>query len=177
MHSARKFPPRILIARWICNRAAPRRQHGLNVCSLRHSRRQSQFVNLSKARGDRTRFVTVARQLRQDRSRQRFGVVWSLLNRQSCQFVHFSVLEPPSCSGVMCLANTIRVQGEHTMLRTMFAMTVAGLLFAAVSGTSQAAPIAPLPSGVTKDSGGLTQVYYHHRHCWVGRYGHMHCGY
>ena len=37
------------------------------------------------------------------------------------------------------------------MLRTMFAMTVAGLLFAAVSGTSQAAPIAPLPSGVTKD--------------------------
>jgi hypothetical protein len=63
------------------------------------------------------------------------------------------------------------------MLRTMFAMTVAGLLFAAVSGTSQAAPIAPLPSGVTKDSGGLTQVYYRHRHCWVGRYGHMHCGY
>jgi hypothetical protein len=57
----------------------------------------------------------------------------------------------------------------------MFAMTVAGLLFAAVSGTSQAAPIAPLPSGVTKDSGGLTQVYYR-RHCWVGRYGHMHCG-
>jgi hypothetical protein len=63
------------------------------------------------------------------------------------------------------------------MLRTMFAMAVAGLLFAAVSGTSQAAPIAPLPSGVTKDSGGLTQVYYHRRHCWVGRYGHMHCGY
>ena len=63
------------------------------------------------------------------------------------------------------------------MLRTMFAMTVAGLLFAAVSGTSQAAPIAPLRSGVTKDSGGLTQVYYHHRHCWVGRYGHTHCGY
>jgi hypothetical protein len=63
------------------------------------------------------------------------------------------------------------------MLRTMFAMTVAGLLFAAVSGTSQAAPIAPLPSGVTKDGSGLTQVYYyHHRHCWVGRYGHMHCG-
>ncbi len=63
------------------------------------------------------------------------------------------------------------------MLRTMFAMTVAGLLFAAVSGTSQAAPIAPLPSGVTKDGSGLTQVYYYrHRHCWVGRYGHLHCG-
>lgn len=63
------------------------------------------------------------------------------------------------------------------MLRTMFAMTVAGLLFAAVSGTSQAAPIAPLPSGVTKDGGGLTRVYYHHHHCWVGRYGHLRCGY
>jgi hypothetical protein len=67
------------------------------------------------------------------------------------------------------------------MLRTMFALAVAGLLFAAVSGTSQAAPIAPLPSSVTKDSGGLTQVWYyrhhhHHHHCWVGRYGHRHCG-
>ena len=110
-------------------------------------------------------------------SHQRDRVVWSRLNEQFCQFVHLRVLEPPSCSGVMCLANTIRVQGEHTMLRTMFAMTVAGLLFAAVSGTSQAAPIAPLPSGVTKDSGGLTQVYYRHRHCFVGRYGHVHCGY
>jgi hypothetical protein len=63
------------------------------------------------------------------------------------------------------------------MTRTIFAMAVAGLLFAAVSGTSQAAPIAPL-SGAANDHGGLTQVYWHHhRHCWVGRYGHMHCGY
>jgi len=61
------------------------------------------------------------------------------------------------------------------MLRTMFAMTVAGLLFVTVSGTSQAAPIAPLPSSVTTDSGGLTQVWYHHRHCWIGRWGHRHC--
>jgi hypothetical protein len=62
------------------------------------------------------------------------------------------------------------------MLRTMCAMAVAGLLFVAVSGTSQAAPIAPLPSGVTQDSGGLTQVWWHHhRHCWIGRYGHRHC--
>ena len=77
------------------------------------------------------------------------------------------------------------------MLRTMFAMTVAGLLFAAVSGTSQAAPIAPLPASVTSETGGLTQVYwrhyghhyghayghrYGHRHCWRGRWGHVHCG-
>ena len=77
------------------------------------------------------------------------------------------------------------------MLRTMFAMAVAGLLFAAVSGTSQAAPIAPLPASVTSETGGLTQVYwrhyghhyghayghrYGHRHCWRGRWGHVHCG-
>jgi len=65
------------------------------------------------------------------------------------------------------------------MLRTMFAMTVAGLLFAAVSGTSQAAPIAPLPLSVTNDNdngnGNLTQVWWHHHHCWIGRWGHRHC--
>jgi hypothetical protein len=64
------------------------------------------------------------------------------------------------------------------MLRTMFAMTVAGLLFAAVSGTSQAAPIAPLPASVANGTGAVTQVYWYgyRRHCWVGRWGHMHCG-
>jgi hypothetical protein len=56
----------------------------------------------------------------------------------------------------------------------MFAMAVAGLVFAAVSGTSQAAPIAPLSSGVTTDSGQVTKVWYH-RHCWIGRWGHRHC--
>jgi hypothetical protein len=63
------------------------------------------------------------------------------------------------------------------MVRTFFAMAVAGLIFAAVSGTSQAAPIAPLPAGASNDHSGLTQVYWRrHRHCWVGRYGHVHCG-
>ena len=66
------------------------------------------------------------------------------------------------------------------MLRTMFAMAVAGLVLAAVSGTSQAAPIAPLPAGVAahdagNDSGNLTKVYWHHRHCWRGRHGYLHC--
>jgi hypothetical protein len=62
------------------------------------------------------------------------------------------------------------------MLRTVFALAVATLMIAAVSGTSQAAPIAPL-SGVTTDSGQLTKVYWHrHRHCWRGPYGHLHCG-
>ena len=66
------------------------------------------------------------------------------------------------------------------MTRTIFAMAVAGLLFAAVSGTSQAAPIAPLAAGAATAQGNLTQVYWHrygwHRHCWRGRWGHVHCG-
>ncbi|MGA9559918.1 MAG: hypothetical protein WBR32_02640 [Pseudolabrys sp.] len=37
------------------------------------------------------------------------------------------------------------------MLRTVLAIAVAGLIFAAVSGTAQAAPGAPLPAGVTAD--------------------------
>jgi hypothetical protein len=79
------------------------------------------------------------------------------------------------------------------MTRTIFAMAVAGVIFAAVSGTSQAAPIAPLPAGVANDSGAITQVYwrggwrggwhgggywhrpYWHRRCWVGRWGRVHC--
>lgn len=65
------------------------------------------------------------------------------------------------------------------MTRTIFAMAVAGLVFAAVTGSSQAAPVAPLPSGVTATDGTVTQVrWWHrgwHRHCWRGRYGRLHC--
>ncbi len=74
------------------------------------------------------------------------------------------------------------------MIRTVFAMAVAALLLAAVSGTSQAAPIAPLPAGVAAaDHAAVTHVwwyhrhywyhpYYHHyRHCWRGRYGRVYC--
>jgi len=64
-------------------------------------------------------------------------------------------------------------------MRTVFAMAVATLVLAAVSGTSQAAPIAPL-QGVTSaaDNGTVTQVRWwrHHRHCWRGRYGRVRCG-
>ncbi len=74
------------------------------------------------------------------------------------------------------------------MTRTVFAIAVAGLLTAAVSGMSQAAPIAPLSAAVTADQSNVTQVYwYHHRwyghhwyghwhrHCWRGRWGRLHC--
>ncbi len=73
------------------------------------------------------------------------------------------------------------------MIRTVFAMAVAALLLAAVSGTSQAAPIAPLPAGAASGHDNLTQVYWHHgwhhgwgwhrhwRHCWW-HHGYRVCG-
>ncbi len=67
------------------------------------------------------------------------------------------------------------------MIRTVFAIALAAIAFAAVSGASQAAPIAPLPAGVAADAGhgNVTKAWYyyhhHHRHCWHGRWGHLHC--
>lgn len=70
------------------------------------------------------------------------------------------------------------------MLRTVFAMAVAIFAFAAVSGTSQAAPIAPLSGVTTNAAGSVTPVYYYYRHghryyrpwrhCYW-RYGYRHC--
>jgi hypothetical protein len=57
------------------------------------------------------------------------------------------------------------------MIRTIFAIAVAGLLVAAVSGTSQAAAIAPLPGVAAAKTGQATQV----RYCWRGYYGRLHC--
>ena len=90
------------------------------------------------------------------------------------------------------------------MIRTVFAMAVAAFLLAVASGTSQAAPIAPLGAAVTTDHAGVTQVYwrgrywgrpfwgrpywgrpywgrpfwghpYWGRRCWRGPYGGLHC--
>ncbi len=67
------------------------------------------------------------------------------------------------------------------MIRTFTAIALAALALTAVSGASQAAPIAPLPSGVAADAdhGNVTQAWYyyhhHHRHCWRGRWGRLHC--
>jgi hypothetical protein len=69
------------------------------------------------------------------------------------------------------------------MLRTVFAIAAALVTFAAVSGTSQATPIAPLSAGIQSETGNLTPVYYYyhryygHRRCWVGAYGRWHCRY
>jgi hypothetical protein len=83
------------------------------------------------------------------------------------------------------------------MTRTVFAMAVAALLTLAVTGTSQAAPIAPLSGVAIADQSNVTPVYWrhrgyhhgwyhhrwyhhrwyrHHRHCWRGHYGRLHCG-
>jgi hypothetical protein len=62
------------------------------------------------------------------------------------------------------------------MIRTAFALAVVALLMTAVSGTSQAAPIAPVAGASAAQSGSVTKVWWHgHRHCWRGRYGHLHC--
>ena len=60
------------------------------------------------------------------------------------------------------------------MTRTVFAMAVAAFLTLAVSGMSQAAPIAPLAGVTAADQTVATPVrwwYRHHRHCWRGRWG------
>lgn len=55
------------------------------------------------------------------------------------------------------------------MMRTIFAIAFAGVIFAAVSGTAQAAPVAPLPAAVAADLSYLTDVQW--RRCW----GRLHC--
>jgi hypothetical protein len=52
------------------------------------------------------------------------------------------------------------------MRRALFAIAVAAVVFAAVSGASQSAPIAPLPAAIAHDTGDLTQVWWHHHHFW-----------
>jgi hypothetical protein len=86
-------------------------------------------------------------------------------------------VELPSCWRVMSTHKVRAKRRERQMVKTVFAMAVAALVFAAVSGTSQAAPIAPLPGATSADSGSVTKVWWHrHRHCWRGPYGHLHCG-
>ena len=56
------------------------------------------------------------------------------------------------------------------MLRTVFAIGIAGLIFAGGSGTTQAAPILPVPAAATADLDNLTDVQWG-RHCWRDRWG------
>ncbi len=63
------------------------------------------------------------------------------------------------------------------MTRTIFAVALGVLLLASAPAMLQAAPIAPLPTGLA--ASGVTQVYYyhhwhHHHHCWW-HHGYRHC--
>jgi hypothetical protein len=69
------------------------------------------------------------------------------------------------------------------MIRIAFAIAAVTLAVTAVAGTSQAAPIAPLPAAVQANNAGVTPVYYYyhrhyhywHHHCWIGPHGYRHC--
>ena len=58
------------------------------------------------------------------------------------------------------------------MLRTLFAIGIVGLIFAGGSGTTQAAPILPLPTAVTAGLDNLTDVRWGRR-CWRDQWGRL----
>ena len=60
------------------------------------------------------------------------------------------------------------------LLRTVFAIGIAGLIFAGGSGTSQAAPILPLPVAATAGLDNMTDVQWGRR-CWRDRWGRLRC--
>jgi len=66
------------------------------------------------------------------------------------------------------------------MLRTVWALAVAAVLFVAANTTSNAAPIAPLPAAQTQSSDVTTVAYVHHwhwRHHWYWRHHYWrYCG-
>src|SRR5262249_27703021 len=60
------------------------------------------------------------------------------------------------------------------MLRILFAIGIAGLVFAGDSGTTQAAPILPLPSATTAGTDNVVDVQWGRR-CWRDRWGRVRC--
>jgi len=59
------------------------------------------------------------------------------------------------------------------MFRSVLPVMFAGLLLMAISGATQAAPIAPLSNGYIADFSVLSDVSW--RRCWRDRWGRMHC--
>jgi len=60
------------------------------------------------------------------------------------------------------------------MLRILFAVGIAGLVFAGGSGTTQAVPILPLPTVATAGIDNMTDVQWGRR-CWRDRWGRLRC--
>ena len=68
-----------------------------------------------------------------------------------------------------------RAEGGGTMLQTIFALAVAGLILAVAPGRTQAAPIAPLTAEVTGlHHSNMTEVHWIRR-CWRSHLGVVHC--
>ena len=65
--------------------------------------------------------------------------------------------------------------GWTQMLRILFAVGIAGLVFAGGSGTIQAAPILPLSAAATAAIDNMTDVQWGRR-CWRDRWGRLRCG-
>jgi hypothetical protein len=64
------------------------------------------------------------------------------------------------------------------MTRIGLAIAAAALALAALVGTSQATPVAPLPQSISADHSNVTQVWWRNRwgrRCWRGRWGRIHC--
>jgi hypothetical protein len=59
------------------------------------------------------------------------------------------------------------------MWRTAFAIGIAGLIFSAAIEPTRAAPVAPIPTGVTAGFDNLTDVQW--RRCWRDRWGRLRC--
>ncbi len=59
------------------------------------------------------------------------------------------------------------------MKRVVLALTLAALTSMAAYGTSNAAPIAPLPEGVASNSGNVVKAHYWHHH-YYPYYWHHH---
>jgi hypothetical protein len=61
------------------------------------------------------------------------------------------------------------------MLRTIFALAVAGLILVVVPGTSAAAPFAPLTVEVTAQHHSNKSEVHWIRRCWRSHLGVVHC--
>jgi len=59
------------------------------------------------------------------------------------------------------------------MIRIVLAMSVVGF-FAAIPGSSQAAPLFPISEGVAAQLSDVTEVRWRGR-CWRDRWGRLHC--
>ncbi len=62
------------------------------------------------------------------------------------------------------------------MKRVIFASALAALTFMAAYGTSNAAPIAPIPEGLASNSNEIVKAYYYHHHYYRYHWHHHYYG-